>query len=64
MSSLTRQLKEKLKEHGCEFHRRGRGDHEIWKSPINGKKFTVDGDIRSRHTANEVLKQAGIKEKL
>jgi hypothetical protein len=27
------------------------------------RKFTVDGKIKSRHTANAVLKQAGIGKK-
>lgn len=40
--------------------REGRGDHEIWKSPVNGKYFTVDHGSKSRHTANETLKQAGL----
>jgi hypothetical protein len=40
--------------------RQGRGDHEVWESPINGKRFTVDGDIRSKHTANGTLKDAGL----
>jgi len=40
--------------------RQGRGDHEIWFSPISGKHFPVDGDIKSRHTANAVLAQAGL----
>lgn len=44
---------------GCEFFRNGKGDHEIWQCP-NGSKVTVDGNIKSRHTANEVLKQAGL----
>jgi hypothetical protein len=29
-------------------------------APISGKRFPVDSDIKSRHTANEVLKQAGL----
>jgi len=40
--------------------RRGRGDHEIWYSPISDTNFTVDANIKSRHTANAVLKQAGL----
>jgi len=32
----------------------------IWCSPISGRKFPADHDIRSRHTANSILKQAGI----
>ncbi|HXO69874.1 MAG TPA: hypothetical protein VN838_13010, partial [Bradyrhizobium sp.] len=30
----------------------------MWKSPINGKSFPVDHKIKSRHTANGILKQA------
>jgi len=50
-----------LKENGCYYKRPGKGDHEIWYSPISGKHFPVDSDIKSRHTANEVLKQAGLE---
>nr|WP_244999211.1 type II toxin-antitoxin system HicA family toxin [Chromobacterium subtsugae] len=49
-----------MKEYGCSFDRQGKGDHEIWYSPITQTKFPVDGSIRSRHTANEIMKQAGI----
>ncbi|KQS54058.1 hypothetical protein ASG17_14025 [Brevundimonas sp. Leaf363] len=58
--SFTRDVKRILKENGCALHRQGRGDHEIWFSPINGRRFTVDGDIRSRHTANGTLHDAGL----
>jgi hypothetical protein len=58
--SYTQDVKEKLEEAGCWFVRQGLGDHEIWESPINGKRFTVDGNIKSRHTANGVLKDAGL----
>jgi len=36
-----------------------KGDHEKWKSQ-DGKIVIVDHKILSRHTANEILKQAGI----
>lgn len=49
-----------LREAGCYFVRAGRGDHAVWFSPRSGKPFTVDGKIVSRHTANGVLKQAGL----
>jgi HicA-like toxin of HicAB toxin-antitoxin system len=62
-SSFTPQLKKLLLSHGCRFERQGKGDHEIWFSPISQRRFTVDGEIRSRHTANAVLKQAGIGER-
>lgn len=59
-SSFTPQLKRLLLAEGCRFERQGKGDHEIWYSPVSGRFFVVDGDIRSRHTANAVLKQAGL----
>lgn len=62
-SSYTAELKKLLRRHGCRFERQGKGDHEIWYSPITDRRFVVDAKIRSRHTANGVLKQAGIGEK-
>jgi len=49
-----------LKAAGCSFRRAGKGDHEIWFSPLTGRTFTVDRGSLSRHTANAVMKQAGI----
>jgi hypothetical protein len=60
VAGYTGPLKKILKENGCRFDRPGKGDHEIWFSPMSGKKFPVDSDIKSRHTANAVLKQAGL----
>ncbi len=59
-SSFTPRLKAVLREQGCTFERQGKGDHEIWYSPISNRRFVVDGEIKSRFTANAVLKQAGI----
>lgn len=59
-SSLTPELKRRLSEAGCYFERQGKGDHEIWYSPITERRFPVDASIKSRHTANAVLKQAGL----
>jgi len=56
----SRQLKDLLANAGCSFVRHGRGDHEIWYSPITDRNFPVDAKIKSRHTANGVLKQAGL----
>ena len=60
MVSYTPKLKEVVRAHGCYCERPGRGDHEIWYSPITRWYFPVDHKILSRHTANGVLKQAGI----
>jgi len=59
-ASLTPALKKLLLEAGCVFERQGKGDHEIWYSPITERRFVVDSAIKSRHTANAVLKQAGL----
>jgi hypothetical protein len=59
-SSYTPQLKKILRAAGCSFERQGAGDHEIWFSPITQRRFVVDSNIKSRHTANGVLKQAGL----
>jgi hypothetical protein len=63
MSDFTPRLKKYLKEAGCYFERQGKGDHEIWYSPLNSVRFVVDNAIKSRHTANAVLKQAGLSKK-
>lgn len=59
--SFTPELIRLLLAAGCRFERPGKGDHQIWYSPISQINFTVDGKIVSRHTANGVLKQAGLK---
>lgn len=61
---FTQDVKRILREHGCDRVRQGKGDHEIWFSPISGKRFPVDGKISSRHLANTVLRQAGIDRKI
>ncbi len=59
-ASLTAALKKLLLEANCVFERQGKGDHEIWYSPITNRRFVVDGSIKSHYTANAVLKQAGL----
>lgn len=63
MPSYEKELRDLLRQGGCSFFRQGKGDHEIWYSPISDRKFVVDGTIKSRHTANAVLKQAGLPKK-
>ena len=60
MAEYEKKVREVLKRYGCEFVRHGKGDHDIWYSPISKRYFTVDGKIKSRHTANAILKQSGI----
>lgn len=61
MTDFSLEVKEILKENGCWFKRQGKGDHEIWYSPISNRSFPVDAKIKSRHTANGILKQAGLE---
>lgn len=60
MADYAAKLKELLRASGCRFERPCKGDHEIWFSPHTGIRFPVDSKIKSRHTANAVLKQAGL----
>jgi hypothetical protein len=60
MKSFTPELKQILLKAGCRLVRQGKGDHEIWESPITTTRFVVDNAILSRHLANAVLKQAGL----
>ncbi len=60
MAEYEKKVRSKLVEHGCTFLRHGRGDHDIWFSPITERHITVDGKIKSRFTANAIMKQAGI----
>ncbi len=54
------EVKRLLRDGGCHSERQGKGDHEIWFSPIMGHRFLVDVRIKSRHWANYTLKQAGL----
>lgn len=61
MAEYEKKVRELLKQNGCEFVRHGKGDHDIYYSPITNSKFTVDNKIKSRHTANAIMRQSGIK---
>jgi hypothetical protein len=57
---FDRVLRDLLRAAGCAFVRQGKGSHEIWHSPITGRNFAVPINIPSRHTANAILRQAGL----
>ena len=61
MAEYEKKVREILLKNGCQFMRHGKGDHDIWYSPIKNQNFTVDGKINIRHTANGIMKQAGIE---
>ena len=60
MAEYEKRVRDVLSEYGCTFRRHGKGDHDVWYSPITNKPITVDHKIKSRHTANGILKRAGI----
>ena len=63
MAEYEKKVREVLSEHGCRFVRHGKGDHDIWYSPITNRHIAVDSKIKSRHTANAIMKQSGIDQK-
>ncbi len=63
MAEYEKKVRQILSQNGCTFFRRGKGDHDIWYSPITQRHVTVDTKIKSRHTANAIMKQSGINHK-
>ena len=60
MAEYEKKVRKILHENGCHLVRHGKGDHDIWYSPITSLPITVDGEIKSRHVANDIIKRAGI----
>lgn len=60
MAEYEKAVRDILRANQCVFVRHGKGDHDIWFSPITGRHITVDGKIKSRHTANAIMRQSGI----
>ena len=63
MAEYEKKVRQVLSSYGCYFSRHAKGDHDIWFSPIVNDTVTVDGKIKSRHSANRILKDAGINYK-
>ena len=61
MAEYEKKVRDVLGIHGCYFVKHGKGDHDKWYSPITKRPIIVDGKIKSRHMANEIMKQSGIK---
>ena len=60
MAEYEKKVRDILRENGCRFVRHGKGDHDIWYSPLTNTHITVDSRIKSRFTANAIMKQSGI----
>ena len=60
MAEYEKKVRNVLSKYGCYFLRHGKGDHDLWYSPEKDSSFPVAAKIKSRHTANQIMKQAGI----
>ena len=63
MAEYEKKVRKVLKDNGYRFLRQGKGDHEIWHDPVTKNSVSVDGKIKSRHSANGIMKEAGINHK-
>jgi len=63
VAEYEKKVRKILYDNKCSFIRRGKGDHDVWYSPITNATFPVDSKIKSRHMANGIMKQAGISHK-
>lgn len=58
MNGYEKQVKDILKRHGWWDKGTGKGSHQVW---TNGKNnVTVNHVCKSRHTANRIMKDAGL----
>ena len=66
MATYDRALKGVLRDNGWEIERKGKGSHRIWfkETRLGNRIVSVPNKIKSRHTANAILKDADIKSKL
>ena len=63
MKDYGKAVRRALGEVGWEKLRQGRGSHEVWWNPSTAKRTTVPTKIYVRHTANEILKEAGLQKR-
>lgn len=57
------EVRDLLRDNGFEFHRSGKGSHEIWRNHDKAVSVTLPRHLKSRHTANGILKDADIDHK-
>lgn len=61
---LVSEVRNLLLAHGCVFVQLARMGHEIWRSPKSSASFSVPTGMHSRYTANAVLREAGIEQRM
>ena len=60
MADYTKKVRKILSSNGFHVARKGKGDHVIWYNNVTKRTVSVDGEIKSRHSANEIMKKAGL----
>ena len=63
-SNYYRRVVDAIRKRGFTRIRQGKGSHEIWAHATRGTKLSVPAKLRSRHTANRILKDAGCDERV
>ena len=58
--SIYEPLKRILLANNCYIMHQGKGEYEVWFSPISNQEFIVENNISSNLTADAVLKHAGL----
>ena len=62
MDGYYKEVVKVLSERG--YHKvRQKGSHQIWRDESTGASVTVSTNMKSRQTANEIMKQARINHK-
>lgn len=64
MSDLYRKVTSRLRQNFFERVPGGKGSHEKWRNAEQRLTLTVPRNLKSRHTANAILKDAGLKDRL
>ncbi|MFD1340811.1 type II toxin-antitoxin system HicA family toxin [Litorisediminicola beolgyonensis] len=61
MASLYRRVSEQLRIAGFQKIAGGKGSHEKWRHEYSGRLVIVPRNLKSRHTADGILKSAGLE---
>jgi predicted RNA binding protein YcfA (HicA-like mRNA interferase family) len=64
MADLYRQVTRLLASAGYRKVTGGKGSHEKWENEVLGRKLIVPRNLKSRHTAQGILKSAGLPDRL
>jgi predicted RNA binding protein YcfA (HicA-like mRNA interferase family) len=60
MPSYEKIVRKTISASGGYFTRQGKGSHEIWYSPLTNTSISVPTKIKSKATANKILKDSGL----